>query len=323
MTLSDKPRPRPGCYASATVKVPFNDSNSLGRHNRGSFIGEHDGIVYTDCGGHIDIAHLRIAADNVYYLYNKISRQLNAGCADFTCSLNTDTSIFDIDIKCPPDFSVLPPDKQQKIIDNVSLEAAQYVAWQMVTWHEVATWFGQKLFGVVPQFQSAFSWEDNYSNLLGVILAAKAIRHPDQNFNDDMTVLLKEELGKLGSRSADVAQYASEKMRGKWYTGYFDVHILKRNFDIGIDDGYVSPVLVPGMCVLAKPQSYPSPKLNTAKKYGFTVSVVVKPRGAVAKHCRDIIYPDGRKGPVIPSIHLPIIMKQIKKEAVEMGFITS
>jgi hypothetical protein len=77
------------------------------------------------------------------------------------------------------------------------------------------------------------------------------------------------------------------------------------------------------MCALAKPQSYPSPKLNTAKKYGFTVSVVVKPRGAVAKHCRDIIYPDGRKGPVIPSIHLPIIMKQIKKEAVEMGFITS
>jgi hypothetical protein len=320
-TFSDKPRPRPGSYASATVKVCFNDCNALGHHDFGSFIGERDGIVYTNCGGHIDIAHLRIAADNVYYLHNKVSRLLEYRNTDFTCKLNTDSSVFDVSIKYPQNFCTIKADQQKKIIDEVSLEAAQYVSWQMVSWHEVSTWFGMKLFGVVPQFQSAFSWEDNYSNLLGITLAGKAIRHPDQRFNDDMTVLLKDELNKLGPRSAEVARYASEKMRGKWYTGYFDVHMLLRSIDLGLNSGYVTPVLVPGICPNAKPVRYPIPKLEKTRGYGFTVNVEITPRGAYGQRCLQAAHPDGRKDSTInPAVDLPAIMKHIEQEARQMGF---
>jgi len=321
MTLGDKPRPRPGSYASDTVKVNFSDCNSLGNHNRQSFIGERDGIVYTNSGGHIDIAHLRIAADNVYYLYNKMSRLLASRETDFTCKLNTDTSVFAINIKYPANFSTLSAGQQEKIIDDVSLEVAQHVSWQMVSWHEVSTWFGMKLFGVVPQFESAFSWEDNYSNLLGIILAAKAIRHPDHHFNDDMTILLKDELRKLGGRSADVADYAAQKMRGKWYTGYFDVQMMMRNLDLGLNDGYVTPVLVPGICPQAKPASYPIPKLDKSKRYGFKVNIKITPRGAYGDRCLQAAHPNGSMDSTInPAVDLPTIMKYIQQQAREMGF---
>src|SRR4030042_6268990 len=93
-TVTERPRLRPGSYASSTVKVNFLDANSLGIHNYNSFSGESDGIAYTCRGGHIDLAHLRIAADNVYYLYNKFSRHLQSRDTELTFKLNADPSIF-------------------------------------------------------------------------------------------------------------------------------------------------------------------------------------------------------------------------------------
>ena len=51
-----------------------------------------------------------------------------------------------------------------------------YMAYTMVTWHEILTWFGYKSVGIVPEYHSSFSWEDTYSNLLGTVLAARALR---------------------------------------------------------------------------------------------------------------------------------------------------
>jgi hypothetical protein len=55
---------------------------------------------------------------------------------------------------------------------------------------------------------------------------------------------------------------ASEKVRGEWYAGevVYMVNMKKRNFDIGLDDGYVTPTLVPGLsdCWEAQAQRYPA-----------------------------------------------------------------
>ena len=318
-TVTNHPRARPGSYASSTIKVNFVDGKELGNHNFGSFVGEKDGIAYTCKGGHIDIAHLRIAADNVFYLYNKITKRLENGDTDFDFKLNTDSSTFSVRVSYPPGFKSWSESRRKRVIDEVALDASQYCTWQMVSWHEVLTWFGQKAFVVVPQFQSAFSWEDSYSNLLGTILGAKAIRHPDTNFNDDMTAVLRDELKTLGCQPASVAYYASEKMRGKWFTGSVDVHILLRNFDLGLDDGYVSPCLVPDICPSAKPVRYPVPRMDIAKKYGFKFDLQVTGHGLANEQCLDAIYPNGNDGPIIPAKHMPILMKCIKAEAKDMG----
>lgn len=319
-TVTDRPRPRPGSYAASTVGVHFLDANSLGSHNFGSFNGESDGIIYTCRGGHIDLAHLRIAADNVYYLYTKFSKQLKAGDTEFTYKLNTDPSIFVVHVTYPSNFKMFPKGEQDRIIYETSLELAQYGTWYMVTWHEVLTWFGLKAFYVVPQFQSAFSWEDSYSNLLGTILGARAIRHPGNEFNAAMTLVLKDELEKLGAQSSDTAYHASEKMRDTWFKGNLHVTILLRGLDIGSDDGWVSPSLVPDVCTQAQPMNYPVPRLDIAKRYGFKVELEIKSSGGATNRCLEIIYPNGKEGPIFPAAHLPVIMKTIRRQAIEKGY---
>jgi len=322
-SITEHPRLRPGSYASSTVKVHFLDPNSLGMHNYDSFSGESDGIAYTCRGGHIDLAHLRIAADNIYYLYHKFSRHLQSRDTEFTYKLNADPSIFAFHVTYPPDFMTHSTVTQQEMIDELSLELAQYGTWYMVTWHEVLTWFGLKVCYVVPQFQSAFSWEDSYSNLLGTILGAEAIHHPGGDFNVAMTLVIRDELKKLGVQSSDFAYYASERVRGKWFKGNVNTIILLRNLDIGSDDGFVSPSLVPDVCIPARPMSYPVPNLNTATQYGFKVELEIKPHSGATNRCRDIIYPDGNYGPILPAVHLPIIMKTIRQQAIEKGFLVT
>lgn len=322
-TVTDCPRPRPGCYAGSTFGVKFLDVNSLGSHNYSSFFGEADGIAYTCRGGHIDLAHLRIAADNVYYLYNKFFKNLQAGDTELTYKLNTDPSTFVFHIAYPSDFKTLPNGRQQEIIHELSLELAQYGTWYMVTWHEVLTWFGMKAFCVVPQFQSAFAWEDSYSNLLGTIIGVKAIRHPNTDFNAAMTIVIKDELKKLGICSKETAYYASEKMRGKWFKGNVDVIILLRGLNIGSDDGFVSPSLVPDICPQAQAINYPVPKLNIAGRYGFKVDLEIKSHGGATNRCLEIIYPSGKIGPILPAAHLPVIMKTIRQQAIEKGFMVA
>lgn len=319
-TVTEHPRARPGSYAASTIGVNFLDANSLGSHNYYTFFGESDGILYTCRGGHIDIAHLRIAADNVYYLYTKFSRQLKAEDKEFTYKLNTDPSVFTFHVTYPSNLKQRPQNEQDKIIHELSLELAQYGTWHMVTWHEVLTWFGLKFFYVVPQFQSAFSWEDSYSNLLGVILGARAICHPVNEFNTAMTLVLKEELEKLGVQPREVAYYASEKMRDKWFHGNIHATIQMRSLDIGADDGFVSPLLVPDICPQAQPLDYPVPNLDTAKRYGFQVELEIQSSDEATRRCLAIIYPDGNKCRLLPNAHLPKIMATIRQQAIEKGY---
>lgn len=143
-SFTGSPRPRPGIYATHA----FTDYDELGHHNYSSFVGESDGMVYTCRGGAVDIAHLRIGADNTYYLYNKTVKELNKGQTDFKYSLNTDPSVFNVHITYPGNFKSLPKAQQEKIIDEVSLEAAQYFTWYMVTWHETLTWMGLSFMGI-------------------------------------------------------------------------------------------------------------------------------------------------------------------------------
>jgi len=89
------------------------------------------------------------------------------------------------------------------------------------------------------EYDSAFSWEDSYSNVLGTILAVRALRDTQHTYNEAMEIVLDEEMDKLGIQPVGVARQASDAVKGKWFTGNFAlfVDMKKRNFDIGLDDG--------------------------------------------------------------------------------------
>ena len=67
----------------------------------------------------------------------------------------------------------------------------------MTTWHEMVTWFGYKSTGFITEEPSAFSWEDIYSNLIGIRIGAQAVEDKEHNYDTAVTLLIKKELENL------------------------------------------------------------------------------------------------------------------------------
>jgi hypothetical protein len=325
-TLSNEPRVRLGSYATATPGTNFIDVNGLGRHSYGGFLFENNGIVYTCRGGHVDIAHVRIGADNVRYLYHKIRKNLMQGNRKFTFKLNVEPSMYYVKLEYPADWKSKPKKEKQQIIDELSMELSQYFTFTMTTWHEVLTWFGYKCMAVLPEQPSAFSWEDIYSNIVGIRIGVQAVEDKKHSFDTAVTIALRKELEYLQVQSSDTARKASAKMRGKWYDGILLVDMRERNLDTGLYDGFVTPTLVPGECRECNecndpvPQSYPVPTTALLNKYGFKMELTIEPKEFESGEIMKIIYPEGGGNEVRPMEQLPIMIDYIKKDALKRGY---
>ena len=319
-TGADEPRVRFGTYATPTPGTRYLGIDNLGKHSFGNSLSEKGGIVYTCRGGHIDITHVRIGADNVKHLYNKARKCLLNNDSEFTFKFNVEPSVYLAKVQYPPTWKTLSRKDKEQLADEAALELSQYCTYTMITWHEVLTWFGFKTVAFWSEEPSAFSWEDIYSNLIGVRLGAQALQDKEHSFNEAMTILLKKELENLQVQSGSTARQAAEKMRGEWFTGFIQVDMKERNMDIGLDDGFVTPTLVPGICDGAQPQSYPVPTLAKFNEHGFVMDLAVEPKEFERWKILRLIYPDGGEKRIRPAEHLPIVMDFIKKEALEKGF---
>lgn len=314
-SVANQPRPRMGSYATSTPGTNFIGLTDLGAHNYDGII-ETNGIVYTCRGGHVDIAHLRIAADHVRYLYGQTYKSLMRNKRELSFKLNVDRSHFFASFSYPSDWKTQDKEQKDYIARAAAFELAQYFSFVLINWHEVLTFYGYKTMGVLPEFPSAFSWEDTYSNTIGVHLGARAI-HSDTPYDEAMTTLLREELEYLGIQSADVARGAAEQMRGQWYDGNLLVTMHVRNTDIGLHDGLVWPMLVPGVCQEAQPLPYPAPQLDVVEQYGIGVTLEVEPREFERGRILRIVYPDGGENRINIDESLPVIMAAIEAEIIE------
>ena len=136
-SIDGRPRIRTGSYATATLGTNFMDANNLGKHSYYTPMNEADGIAYTCRGGHIDIAHVRIAADNVRYLYYLTRKYLMAADSEFTFKASEQPSRYYVHLKYPDNWKSLSQNDKKAIADEVSLELSQYFSYTMTTWHEV------------------------------------------------------------------------------------------------------------------------------------------------------------------------------------------
>jgi hypothetical protein len=316
--LAKPPRMRWGAYPTAILGAPFLGPN-LGTHGYAYRFSENNGIVYTCRAGHVDIMHLRIAADWTAYLTARTYRHLMRNDPGFSYKLAVDRSRTYARLVYPPDWSRLSESQRSAIAQEVALAAGPYLTYMLTTWHEILTWFGYKCIGLPTEFQSAFSWEDSFSNLLGTRIGAEALRDTQRPFNEAVQICLDREMAKLGIQPARVARRTSESVKGTWYTG--DISLLvtmrKRNFDIGLGDGLVTPTLIPSVpeCPEVEPVIYPAPTLDVLTRHGFALTLEIEPREWEKNKILRVAYGDVPKKRINVAQHLPILMDYLRQAA--------
>jgi hypothetical protein len=313
--LGGAPRARIGHLPTATFGILFPDPDKLGKHAYGLALpSEVGGIVYTCKAGHIDLDHVRGNADNVRYLVKKIGQTLSKKRKGFSFNLTGEMSTHKIRFAYPEDWE-RTPDKQA-VIDRVAYDTAAYLSFNATTWHEIQTWFGVHFAFIEPEFNSAFSWEDVYSNLIGVRVGLEAVKDTERSFDEAMTTAIYEKLKELDVQPRSTAVRASDKVRGDWYTGNFIPDMKMRNLDIGLD-GYVTPVLVPGIDECNDPPlELPVPDLDILDEYGLSMTYEIKPN--VLEQGRMFKAAGSKR--IFPEKHYPIIMQHIEQKVIEKGY---
>lgn len=243
-SITGGPRTRLGYLPTDTFGIFFPDPDNLGAHSYGLGVPDRGGIVYTCKGGHIDLDHIRGNADNTRYLANKIRETLSKGKEGFSFKITGEASTNKVRFTYPQDWDQ-QPDKD-RIIEEIAFDTAAYLSFNATIWHEILTWFGVHYALIEPEFNSAFSWEDMYSNVIGTQIGVEAMKDQDRDFDAAMTAAIYRRLEELEVQPRSTAIAASDKVRGQWYTGNFVPDVKMRNFDIGLD-GSVTPTLVPGV----------------------------------------------------------------------------
>jgi hypothetical protein len=315
------PRIRPGTYATATHGVPFLDPTAIGPHSYRFSWAERNGIVYTCRGGHIDIAHVRKAADCTGYLAGLTLERLRKGETRFQCRL-IEPSLYWVELTPPPEWDRLADAERERIARDVSREFAQYVAFTALTWHEFLTWFGYQPRPHKSEFPSAFSWEDTYSNLLGVHIAGIVLENGGC-FSEALTVILDQWLQELGGLPARVGREATMRMDGTWYTrGWLTTKVWERNFDLGLDDGHVTPTLIPAVpgCGGAEPLPLTVPTLDSLARYGFSAKVEIEGRVWEMKKIRKALATEGCPNVerLDPVAHYPLLIEYLRRDSEKM-----
>ena len=299
LTRHVQPRVRPGTYASSTYGVRFLDAEKLGPHGYWYF---HAIFPSFACDRAVTLDHLK------------------NGNEVFAFKLREPTR-YHVTISYPDDWETLSDETRQEIGRTVAIEVGQHLAFVATTWHEILTWFGYRTRGYDSDFPSAFSWEDNYSNLLGTYVGAAALEDTQRPFSKAVTVVLSDEMTALVPQPPKRARMLTESVRGQWFgKRWLITKIRRRNLDLGLDDGIVSPVVVPLASDFCDAGIRPLavPVLAATNEYGFGIQVEIEPR----EWERDRIWAalgvqDARKGRTLnPDEAFPTIMAFIAEEAV-------
>jgi len=315
-----RPRARIACLPTATAGTRYPNPFALGGHSYENLgFCERNGIVYTCRGGFVDITHVRKFTDWTAFLAYRIRETILANRREFSFRM-LEPSVYHLRIEYPENWDRLGAGARDESATEVSIELGSYLAFTVGTWHEMLTWFGYKGAGFYPEYVSSFSWEDCYSNAVGCRIAETALRDPDREFNQAVTQLLNGELARLGVLPRPAAWVAGKAVYRKWFTGnYFWYHLVKRNFDIGLDDGFITPWLTPGMSACGESQAVdcPVPTLAFLKPHGFAARFEIEPREWERKKILGIIYGNGGKGRIEPIRHFGPILAYIRAQAVQ------
>jgi len=295
-------RPRWGYLPTGS----FGNPDALGKHSSRFGLGEGAGILYTLRGGSLDIDHVRGAADITKVAHDRAYSTLLKKGKGFSLSPAFERFSNNIEFQYPDYWDKIRKEDREKIAKAVSLKMGQYVGFNSTLYHELTTWYGGHFLLIEAEFNSSFSWDDLYSNLIGTRLAVEAIKDKSRSYNEAMTLLLEKELHKLGVVSKSEARRITKTVRGKWYGGG---NLTKRNMDIG-EDGYITPSLIPG-AYSGEPFKCPVPTLDLLNKCRFKIRYTFSSMHGADGKMRRLV---NSNGPIQPK-HFPSLMRYVKEES--------
>jgi hypothetical protein len=201
---------------------------------RPGFDAERNGLVYTCRGGFIDTAHVRDYVDWAVFLAARIAPHAEDG-GEIT--LPDQGGRRRVVVRAlPPEIVVSSYGFKQAVTT-----LAQWLAFQISIWHEIATWYG---WASVPGFSergSAFSPEDLYSNMLGskLMLAITARREAasEPEYNRAVDGWFARALELLGAVPRDLGNDVTRALDGLWWDSSRRVPdpqlVRRRYFEIG------------------------------------------------------------------------------------------
>ena len=312
--------PFPGLFSLYATADPL----SLGRHRAGYEQREpadeevERGIVYTTRAGFLDIAHVRITVDTTRYCVEALRGAVARG--DTTLTLNgSNKSLFHVTLCYPPGWADAPAAGRDALADALCLRAGQRLAYLMMTWHELASWFGQRQLFFIDETPSAFTWEDTMSHVVGIRVAERALGRAaadsgEDAFDDAVTAALDSELLLLGAVAPSETDEAVRAVRGRWWAGG---RPLKRQVDVGLSDDVVYPWLVPGLWFVppaTAPRPFRLPREGDVLGPGAPefCTVLIEPRIEEAARMRRLL--PGRPEWFSRDRDVPLLLEAVRRQ---------
>jgi hypothetical protein len=213
-------------YNSGLVSLQNEPSNAF-------ISSERNGLIYTCRGAFIDTAHVRDHADWMVYLVGRIRPMIDGGGIIVLPSEGGDRYLY---------IGSIRPDLIEQLgHEEIAVRLAQWATIHLAIWHETATWYGWSSWGMFPETASAFSPEDMYSDLVGVLLASELIREDladnEAQYNAAMNVALPEVMRRLGGTPVNVTRAAIFSVEGRWWDSHRLLPdkevVMRRSFNIG------------------------------------------------------------------------------------------
>jgi hypothetical protein len=312
------PRMRLSPYFGNPLGMKYTRIEDLGEHKYdGGLFDENNDLIYTAGAGYIDMGHLRESADRTRYLFEICLSNIQTQSTEFSFQV-IEPAEYRVHIDYPSNWDTLDSHEKQRIGRKIAIDLGQHFAYLSAIWHEIVTWYGYASTGWFSEQISSFSWEDGYSDLLGAKLAARVLKENEKDYDHAMTEIIRQELKKLNPQSIEIARQATKRIYGKWFSGRFpSITMKKRNFDIGFEDGQITPFRVPGICSGAPEISCSLPLLDSLALYGFTIRLEIIPRESDRNSILSILYPAGGETAIEPDTQFPLIIRHIRDEAIK------
>lgn len=222
-----------------------------GSSKKNAFAKENNALIYTCRGGFIDTAHVRDYADWTLFWTIAIARASETGA---TVELPSEGGKRRVEIRPLPRELV-----ERYGLRRLATSLAQWLAFQLSIWHEIATAYGWASIELYPEYVSAFSPEDLYSNLLGIKIAGGLILQrgsaaTDSLYDLNMDRWLHATLAYLQPVDANAGKAAALLVDGSWWNSKARLPdpgvVLRRDYDIGdaitpwtISRAYNSPAM--------------------------------------------------------------------------------
>jgi len=209
---------------------------------------EKNGILYTCRGGFLDVAHVRNAIDWVGYIAANVYPYLLKDIETYT-HRGEEPTLYTLNFQYPDEYRQLSYEQKARVAKKLSIVVAQQIAYHSLVWHEIVSWSGY-IHALYTEKPSGFSFEDNYSNLLGIIIGGLAAesRYP---FNEAADYHLKYYINMLEPIEKSEAIEVTESLSNKWWNPKYllvnNKKIIKRHLDYGQFDEFVRPWQVSGV----------------------------------------------------------------------------